>query len=162
MTRNGIVAPLGPFLSLPSTYTSSAVQMLPAWPRLLPRLGDLPSAQPTITCTYPIRTQSAGHAAADASSHLQCTKCASRALYQNQRVRGSRGSEETRRIGWLVLLPLVPPSPRSFQFPPPSLHTHTAPTPPAAPLYTRCLSAPSLLLRSEDSDRSRKEGTYRD
>jgi len=43
----------GRFFPYPTTYTgtgsSCAVQMLPAWPRLLPHLGDLPSAQPTIT-----------------------------------------------------------------------------------------------------------------
>ena len=152
MTRNGIVAPLGPFLSLPSTYTSSAVQMLPAWPRLLPRLGDLPSAQPTIT----VLTRS-GHNQQVTQRRMQVPICNARSARRARCIRSEgqriRGSEETRRIGWLVLLPLVPPFPPIFPVPAAfTSHTHR-PNPPSCPtlhpLFLRTISTLSFrTLRS--------------
>jgi len=125
------------------TGSSSAVQMLPAWPRLLPRLSDLPSAQPTII-TYPIRAKSLG-ALQMGTCIRRCVTCA-RCVFvsdqsQDQRIRG----DKTYRLAGSAST--LCPLPDLFQFPPPSLHTHR-PNPPSCPtlhpLFLRTISTSSF------------------
>ena len=147
MTRNGNRrATSGRFFPYPTTYigtgsSQSTVQMLPSWPRLLPRLGDLPSAEPTIT----VLTRSGQKITwriANGNLHPLLRDLLRVAFVSDQGVRGSEDQRKTRRIGWLVGSASALCSP----FPPPS-HTHR-PNPPSCstlrPLFLRTISTLSF------------------